>query len=64
MTDQDVAKNEQGLQAFLQKTDKQFVYRVGMTSLALLTEQLSPEQYEAFLLIASITLLSCKNTKC
>lgn len=49
MTEQDVQQNEKTLQTFLERTDKQFVFRVGMTSLALLTEQLPPDQYSAFL---------------
>jgi hypothetical protein len=49
MTEQDTKQNEATLENFLDRADKQFVYKVGLTSLALLTEQLPPEQYQAFL---------------
>jgi hypothetical protein len=49
MTEQEVARNEKTLTRFLHKANKQFTYRVGLISLALLTEQFSPAQFEAFL---------------
>jgi hypothetical protein len=49
MDQQTVQQNEKVLGKLLDKGDKKFVSLVGITALGLLTEQMPPEQYAAFL---------------
>lgn len=44
-----VQQNEQLLKSFLDRADKKFIFQVGLVALTLLTEEMSPEQYEQFL---------------
>lgn len=44
-----IQQNEQVLGQFLDSADKKFIGQVGMTALALLTEKMPPDQYQAFL---------------
>lgn len=49
MNDQAVKQNELLLKSFLDKADKKFIQQVGLVALTLLTEEMSPEQYQQFL---------------
>jgi len=44
-----IDQNEQLLAQFLDNADKKFIHQVGLTALAILTEQMPPEQYQSFL---------------
>ena len=44
-----VKQNEEQLAQLLDQADKKFVGQVGVMALALLTEQMEPEQYRKFL---------------
>jgi hypothetical protein len=49
MDQQAIDQNEQLLGQFLDNADKKFIGHVGMTALAIMTEKLPPDQYQAFL---------------
>jgi hypothetical protein len=44
-----VQQNEKQLEQFVSQADKKFVPQVGIMALALLTEQMEPDQYKQFL---------------